>query len=69
MQATSTDVEDFWSGTYRGRPIAILNQRDAWLVYLDHVLQHNMLFATADTAVAWLQRKIDRSKVAADCAE
>lgn len=54
------DVENFWSGSYRGRSIAILNQRSGWLVYLDHVLQHNMLFASADAAVAWLQRRVDQ---------
>jgi hypothetical protein len=29
------------------------------MVYLDHVLQHNKLFATAEAAVAWLRRQID----------
>ena len=54
-------AENFWSGTYRGHTIAILNHRGRWLVYLDHAMQHNMLFGTADAAVAWLQRRIDRT--------
>ena len=53
-------LESFWSDTYRGRNIAILNHGGRWLVYLDHVLQHRMLFETAEAAVNWLQRKVDR---------
>ena len=56
-------AENFWSGTYRGHTIAILNHRGRWLVYLDHAMQHNMLFDTADAAVAWLQHRIDRTGV------
>ena len=52
--------EGFWSDTYRGHNIAILNHGGRWLVYLDHVLQHRMLFETAEAAVCWLQRKVDR---------
>ena len=59
MRAT-TQLESFWSDTYRGRNIAILNHGGRWLVYLDHVLQHRMLFDTAEAAVNWLQRKVDR---------
>jgi hypothetical protein len=62
MRSTTTGIEDFWAGTYQGRRIAVLNHSDGWLVYLDHALQHNMLFATAEAAIAWLQRKIDGSK-------
>ena len=53
---------DFWSDTYRGHSIATLNHGRGWLVYLDHVLQHNKLFATADAATAWLRRQIDRTE-------
>jgi hypothetical protein len=49
MQATY-EAEDFWSDTYRGRVIAIL----------DHVLQPRMQFDSAEAAVNWLQRKVDR---------
>ena len=56
----ATQLESFWSDTYRGRNIAILNHGGRWLVYLDHVLQHRMLFETAEAAVNWLQRKVDR---------
>jgi hypothetical protein len=56
----ATQLESFWSDTYRGRNIAVLNHGGRWLVYLDHVLQHRMLFETAEAAVNWLQRKVDR---------
>jgi hypothetical protein len=52
-------TEEFWSDSYRGHTIATLNRGNGWLVYLDHVLQHNKLFATAEAAVAWLRRQID----------
>jgi hypothetical protein len=50
---------EFWSDRYHGHTIATLNHGNGWLVYLDHVLQHNKLFATAEAAVAWLRRQID----------
>jgi hypothetical protein len=53
--------DEFWSGSYRGHCIATLNRGSGWLVYLDHVLQHNKLFATADAAVTWLHQQIDGS--------
>ena len=61
MQALE-QIEDFWSDTYRGRSIAILNRGGSWLVYLDHVMQHRMLFDTAESAVRWLRRQIDQSR-------
>jgi hypothetical protein len=51
--------EAFWSDSYRGRTIATLNHGTGWLVYVDHVLQHNKLFVTAEAAVAWLRRQVD----------
>ena len=51
---------EFWSDTYGGRSIAIFNREERWHVYIDHVLQHNMLFATAEDAVDWLTQRIDR---------
>ncbi|HWB46998.1 MAG TPA: hypothetical protein VG900_16310 [Hyphomicrobiaceae bacterium] len=51
--------EEFWSETYRGHHIAVLSRGDGWLVYLDHILQHGLLFATREQAVAWLRRKVD----------
>jgi hypothetical protein len=54
--------EDFLSDTYRGHSIATLNHGRGWLVYIDHVLQHNKLFVTADAAVAWLHKQIDRAE-------
>jgi len=61
MQATY-QAEGFWSDTYRGRVIAIMNHCGRWLVYLDHVLQPRMQFETPEAAVNWLQRKVDRPK-------
>jgi hypothetical protein len=55
-------LEGFWSDTYRGHAIAILNHGGRWLVYLDHVLQQRMQFETPEAAVNWLQRKVDRPK-------
>jgi hypothetical protein len=56
---TPWETDGFWSDSYRGHTIATLNRGNGWLVYLDHVLQHNKLFATAETALAWLRRQID----------
>jgi hypothetical protein len=55
-------VEDFWSDTYRGRNIAILNRGGSWLVYLDHVMQHRLLFDTAESAVRWLRHQVDQNR-------
>lgn len=59
MQATHLE-EGFWAGRYHGRSIAVFNHSGGWLVYIDHVLQPRMLFDSAEAAVSWLQRKIDR---------
>ena len=52
--------QEFWSGVYCNRPIAVLNRGGRWHVYLDHVLQHGMVFATAAYAKAWLIRRVDQ---------
>jgi hypothetical protein len=52
--------QEFWFGVYCHRPIAVLNHSGRWHVYLDHVLQHDMVFATAAHAKAWLVRRIDQ---------
>lgn len=54
-------ADGFWSDSYRGHSIATLSHGKGWLVYLDHVLQHNKLFATADSATTWLRDQVDRS--------
>jgi hypothetical protein len=54
------DEPEFWSDIYSGRPIAIFHRHGRWLVYLDHVLQHNVVFATAEHAIAWLTERIDQ---------
>ena len=58
---TLNHSDEFWTGSYRGHSIATLNRGSGWLVYLDHVLQHNKLFVTADAAVAWLRQQVDGS--------
>jgi hypothetical protein len=61
MQTQHTlDEAEFWSDIYEGRPVAILHRYGHWHVYLDHVLQHNVVFATAENAVAWLTERIDQ---------
>lgn len=61
MQAQQNlDDAEFWSDVYEGRPVAILNRFGRWHVYLDHVLQHNVVFASAENAVAWLTDRIDQ---------
>jgi hypothetical protein len=61
MQTQHTlDEAEFWSDIYEGRPVAILSRYGRWHVYLDHVLQHNVVFATAENAVAWLTERIDQ---------
>jgi hypothetical protein len=56
---TSTNT-DFWSDVYRGRTIAVLNHYGRLHVYLDHVLQHNVVFESGKEAVAWLIQRIDQ---------
>jgi hypothetical protein len=56
---TRGECDKFWTDSYRGHSIATLHRGNGWTVYLDHVLQHNKLFATAEAAVAWLRRQID----------
>lgn len=51
--------EPFISDTYRGHQIATLNHSGGWLVYLDHILQNRLKFATADAAIAWLRRQVE----------
>ena len=62
MYVISKDSLDpeFWSGTYQGRRIAVLHHGDGWLVYLDHMLQHKLVFATAGHARQWLIRRVDQ---------
>jgi hypothetical protein len=52
-------AEEFWSDVYRERPIAVFNRHGRWHVYLDHVYQHNVAFATGEQAIAWLVRRIN----------
>ena len=63
MKTLEQDRDNFWSDSYRGRPIAILNRSSGWHVYLDHVLQHNMRFDSAEKAVVWLVNRIDHGSL------
>jgi hypothetical protein len=54
--------QTFWSDVYRGRPIAVLNTHGRWHVYLDHMLQHNVVFASARQAIDWLTARIDHGR-------
>jgi len=51
---------EFWSEVYGERSIAIFNHYGHWHVYLDHVLQHNVVFATPEEAIIWLTDRVDR---------
>ena len=59
MQTQQQSEQEFLSNTYRGRAVAIFNHHGRWLVYLDHVLQQNMAFATAQDALSWLLSRVD----------
>ncbi|MDX2205669.1 MAG: hypothetical protein NW223_23160 [Hyphomicrobiaceae bacterium] len=54
------DRDPFISDTYRGHQIATLQHGGAWLVYLDHILQNRLKFATAEAAITWLQRQVEK---------
>ena len=51
--------QDFWSAMYRGHNIAVFNHHGRWHAYLDHMLQANVVFATAENAVSWLAQRVD----------
>jgi hypothetical protein len=50
----------FISDTYRGHQIATLNHGGGWLVYVDHILQNRLKFATAEAAFAWLHGQVEK---------
>jgi hypothetical protein len=50
---------EFLSAVYCGRQIAIFHHYGRWHVYLDHVLQHNVMFASSKHAMVWLIRRVD----------
>ncbi len=52
--------QEFVSDVYRDRPIAIFHRFGRWHVYLDHVLQQNIVFESAQDAVAWLVARVDQ---------
>ena len=48
--------------------MAVVNHGGNWLVYLDHVMQNRLQFATAEAAIGWLRRKIEAMSPAAGSA-
>jgi hypothetical protein len=68
MQVTRENSFDseFCSFVYHGRPIAVLRRCDRWHVYLDHVLLHNLVFATSGHAWRWLIKRIDQQRARHD---
>jgi len=59
MQTHQRSEDVFQSDVYLGRSIAIFNHHGRWLVYLDHLLQHNVVFAAPHHAIAWLIARVD----------
>jgi hypothetical protein len=53
---------EFWSAIHSGRAIAILNHYGRLHVYLDHILQHNVVFAEREDALAWLIQRIEQGR-------
>jgi hypothetical protein len=51
--------QDFWSDVYRGRHLAVFNHHGRWHAYLDKMMQANLVFATAESAVRWLAARVD----------
>ena len=50
---------EYWSMSYRGQEIAIQRHNNGWLIYLNKVLQHGMVFNEARAAANWLRRRVD----------
>jgi hypothetical protein len=59
METLTEGPQGFWSGTYLGRHIAMLQHHGAWRVYLDQMFQDSSRFETAEEAVVWLRRQIE----------
>ncbi len=56
----NSDAPEFWSDVYAGRSIAIFSHFGRWHVYLDHIFQYDVVFATTEDAVMWLTERIDQ---------
>jgi hypothetical protein len=54
------DDAEFWSDVYRGRSIAILNRHGRLHVYLDHILQQDIVFDRGQDALAWLIQRVEQ---------
>lgn len=59
MTQTPSESVEFWSTSYRGQDIAVQRHYRGWLVYLNKVMQQDMLFDDAREAARWLRRKVD----------
>jgi hypothetical protein len=44
----------------------MLQRVNGWHVYLDHVVQHNLVFATSAHARTWLIKRIDQQREGTD---
>jgi hypothetical protein len=51
---------DGWSAVYGGRRIATFHLHGRWHVYLDDFLQHDVVFASGQHAIAWLIQRVDK---------
>lgn len=53
-----------WCGVFAGRAISVAKAAGSWLVYIDHVLQRQPGFETADKAYNWACSEISRMSTA-----
>ena len=53
------EAVDFWSTSYRGHDIATQRHYRGWLVYLNKVMQQDMVFGDARAAARWLRGQVD----------
>ena len=60
MHNKPSEAADFWSMSYCGHEIAVQRHYSGWLVYLNQVMQHGMLFEDARSAANWLRRQVDQ---------
>lgn len=60
---TTSTTQDFWSQTFHGHAIAAYRHSQGWLVYIDCVIQPSRRFASLDSAVRWMQCKIEEREI------
>jgi hypothetical protein len=59
MRTQQSVQSDFWTDAYKCRSIATLNRHGRWHVYLEQVLQTNIVFASREHAIGWLTQCVD----------